>query len=350
MEVLLTLDREDIINLLIGDGIIAVFFVLSPLFSYLLIKIFNIKKNIKQIKKHAFYAPFRDFLRIWGVYIAIIYIQPILNISHETMIWIEKIFRIIVILTISIGIAHSITEKSGIIKRLRARTERDVNDTTIIFGVRMVRFVIYVIAGCMIIADLGYDLNGIITGLGLGSVVITLAAQDTIKNLFGGLVIFLDKPFKVGDFIQFNEYQGTVEDIAFRSTRLRTLDNSIAQIPNAEISSTTVVNYSKIQKRRYTLDLGIVLNTDLKEIMKLERKIERYLKTNEHVIEGSSNVCFKDLRSSDYNIFIYCYLNIVDYTEFLKQKEIINYDIMNIIHECNIELAYDTKTIELKKA
>ena len=87
--------------------------------------------------------------------------------------------------------------------------------------VRGIKFLIYAIAVFIIIFEMGYDLSGLITGLGIGSVVLTLAAQDMIKSLLGGFFIFTDKPFKVGDFIKFSTYEGTVEDITFRSTKIR---------------------------------------------------------------------------------------------------------------------------------
>ena len=240
MDFLLNLNQEQIVDLIIAIGIIAVFYLFSPLFSYVIVKIFNFKEKGKKITKNPFFLPLKSFFRILGTYMAILYIKPIFNFNDETMKWIEKIFRILVILGFSRGLAKSISTKSPRIKKFKEKTDRDVDDTSILFTIRMARALIYIIAAFMIIADLGYDLSGVITGLGLGSVVITFAAQDTIKNFFGGLIIFLDKPFKVGDYIIFNGYEGTVEDITFRSTKLRTLDNSIAQIPNSELSSTTV--------------------------------------------------------------------------------------------------------------
>ena len=350
VDILSNFNKEIFVDYVIAIGIIAVFYLFSPLFSYVIIKLFNIKKRGKDISTNPFFKPLKIFFRFFGIYIAINYIKPILNISDEAMITIGKIFRILVIVSISNGIARNITVNSKMIKKYQQRTGRDINDTTIVFAVRIVRFFIYVIATFMIFYDLGYDLNGIVTGLGLGSVVITFAAQDTIKNLFGGIAIFLDKPFKVGDYIVFDNYEGTVEDITFRSTKIRTLENSIAQIPNSEISSKTIINASRIQKRRYTLDLGLVLSTDLHKMMNLEEQILDLLNHNEKVIAESANVFFKEVRSSDYSVFVYCYLNVVNFVQFLKEKEKINYEIMNVLHKNGIELAYNTQTVEIKNA
>ena len=344
------LDGEKAVDLIISIGIVAAFYILSPLFSYAIIKIFNIKKSEKKIRHNAFYLPLKSFFRVLGIYIALRYLKPVIGFSDNIMNWITSAFRIVVILTTAIGLAHSITKNSTFLKKLQERSDKEVDDTNLKFLARIIRGVIYIVAAFLIFKDLGYDLSGIITGLGIGSIVVTIAAQDTIKNLFGGLVIFMDKPFKVGDYIQFGNYEGTVEDITFRSTKVRTLENSIAQIPNSEISSTTVVNISKMQKRRYTLDLSVVINTSLDQMMSLEEQILNYLNENEYVIEESANVFLAEIDSSDYSLSIYCYLNITEYNEFMKEKEKINYNIMSIIKQNNIELSNEPKTIKIKNA
>lgn len=340
---------EKFLNYLIAIGIVAAFYIVSPLFSYVIVKIFNLRENKKNIKNKAFYLPLKSIFKVLGFYIAVMYLHYIYKFNDNVIYWIQKGFKIVIILAFARGLAKSINPKSHFLKRFKEKTDKEIDDTSIIFVIRFVKVLIYIIAAFMIFADLGYDLSGIVTGLGLGSVVITLAAQDTIKNLFGGLIIFLDKPFRVGDYIEFGNYSGTVEDITFRSTKIRTIQNSIAQVPNSELASTTVVNLSKIQKRRYELDLGIVLSTDLDKMKSLERKILDYLNSDPIVIKDSANACFKEVRQSDYQIYVYCYLNLVNFVEFLKEKERINYAIMKILQNNNIEMAYDTKTIEIMK-
>ena len=347
-EFILNLDSEKVINLIIAIGIVAVLYILSPIFSYGIIKLFKFKNKGNQIRENAFYRPLKSFFRVLGIYIAIIYLKPILNISDNIMDTVTQIFRIIVIITTALGLAKSISIDSMFIRRIREKSERDLGDSTIKFIVKVLRVLIYIVAGFMIIADLGYDLSGLITGLGLGSVVVTIAAQDTLKNLFSGAMIILDKPFVIGDYIQFGTYEGTVEDITFRSTKLRTLENSVAQVPNSVISGTTVVNISRIKQRMYTLNLSIVLNTDLGKLLKLQQDILEFLNKNEIVVENSANVIFRDVRPNDYNLYTYCYLHVVQYDEFLKAKGKLNYEIMNIVHKNNIELAYDTKTVKIK--
>ena len=341
--------KDTAINLIQGVLIIAVLDIFSPLFSYIIIKIFNWKKKSEEIKENAFFTPIKSFFRVLGVYLAIIFLQPTFNISQDAMNIVTQIFRIIVIITTATGFVNSITKKSKLIKRIKEKSSKEIDDSATRMLIRIIKFIIYLIAGFMIITDLGYNLNGLITGLGLGSIVVTLAAQDTIKNLLGGLVIFIDKPFKVGDYIRFSTYEGTVEDITFRSTRVRTIENTIAQISNSEIANSTVINYSKIEKRRYELKLGIVLETELNKLLELKTQILECLNNDENVIKDSANVFFSEIGTNEYKISIFCYVNTAEYIEFLNIKERLNYNIMDIVNKNHIELAYETQTVHISR-
>ncbi len=343
------LNAEITMELIVAIMIIAVLDIFSPLFSYIIIKIFNFKSKTNDIKKNPFYKPLKSFFRVLGIYIAIIYLKPVLGISEEVMQTTTKIFKIIVILTTAIGLAQSITSDSIFIKRIKDKSDKEMGKSTINFIVKIIRAVIYIIAGFMIISELGYNLGGLVTGLGLGSVVLTLAAQDTLKNLFSGIMIALDDPFKVGEYIKFDNFEGTVEDITFRSTRLRTLENTVAQVPNSVISNTTVINVSRMKKRLFNFELNIVFETDLNKLRILQNKILSYLSNNEMVIKDSANVYLKNVNINSYNLSGYCYLDVTDYDEYWAVQSELNYGIMNVVNNSDVELAHDTKIIKVGK-
>ena len=235
----------------------------------------------------------------------------------------------------------------------------------------------YIKAGNIVITMMGINLNGIFAPLGLGSVVITLAAQDTAKNIFGGLVIFLDKPFIVGDWIEVQDYEGTVEDITFRSTRVRTFENSLVNIPNAVISNESIINWSRMERRRnkvnlcldsyltefskcqYVFDyndkkdlsygLYIKLDTPLEKVQIIQDRIKEMLKQHDDVIDETIIVRFDNITDNGINILVCSYTNSVDYASFLKEKEKVNFNIMQILKQEKVELAYDTKTVFVKK-
>lgn len=192
-------------------------------------------------------------------------------------------------------------------------------------------------------------MNGLVAGLGIGGVIVTLAAQDTAKNLFGGLVIFLDKPFIVGDWIEMEPYEGTVEDITFRSTRVRTFENSIVNIPNSIISNSSIINWSKMEKRRYRTNLCIEIDTPLEKIEKFQERVKEMLQSRDTVYDESIIVKFDEITDNGINILVCSYTDSVDYPSYLTERENINRKIMKILKEENIELAYDTKTVYMRK-
>ena len=159
----------------------------------------------------------------------------------------------------------------------------------------------------------------------------------------------MDKPFKVGDYITVSNHSGTVEDITFRSTKIRTVENSIVQIPNSIISSVEIENSSEIKKRRYNLNLELMINTKTKKIEILKNEILSILNQNENIIRDSINVHFTDVVGNRLNLSTVFYFNTADYTEFLDLKEEVNKSILDLIDRSNISLANNLQAIEIKK-
>ena len=209
--------------------------------------------------------------------------------------------------------------------------------------------ILYIIAGFMIIADLGYDLSGLITGLGLSSVVIALAAQELAENLLSGFAIITDKPFEIGDYIQVGNHAGTVEEIKFRSTKIRTAENAVVTIQNSKIVSESVVNVSKIDKRRVDLNLRLPLDITASQISELIESIKLVLYSNTEVIANSLQVNVGEITDDAITISIYFFVNIIEFTEFLKFKTKANLSVMKLLEDKKVKLAYPSTNIYMKK-
>ena len=265
----------------------------------------------------------------------------------------QTAFRIIAIIIIAKIFVHILTSKKSWVRKTQEKInvargkEKDSSNTE--FLAKIIKTIIYTIAVFLVIQELGFDLKGLIAGLGIGTVVITLAAQDTAKNLFGGLVIFLDNPFKVGDYIQLSTYTGTVEEITFRSTAIRTLDNSLLHIPNSEVSAVAITNWSEIEKRRYFTSLVLTLETPLSKVEKVRVEIEDMLKEEAEIYSDSISVKFQNILGNGIEIVVIAYTSITDYAQFLKLKEQLNYRILQILEDNKVQLAYNTQTIYVKK-
>ena len=345
-----TITAVQVIDIMIAVGIILLFRIFSGTISYIIIRMFKIKeKKAKNIRESAFYSPLKVFFIILGFYLAVVFLKEPLNISAEVMMVVYKAFIIISVIAFAKGLAKSFTPKSSLYKKVKEKTSGDVQDSMFDFALKIIRAVIYIIAGFIIITVLGVNLNGLVAGLGIGGVIFTLAAQDTAKNLFAGVIVFLDKPFIVGDWIEVDTFEGKVEDITFRSTRVRTFENSVVNIPNSIIANASIINWSKMEKRRYRTNLCVDLDTPLEKLEKFKTRVEDMLQARDAIYDDSIIVKFDTITENGLNVLVCSFTDSVDYKSYLAEKEDINYKIMRILREEDIELAYDTKTVQLKK-
>ncbi len=182
-----------------------------------------------------------------------------------------------------------------------------------------------------------------------GSVIISLAAQDTVKSILSGIVIFTDKPFQIGDWVEIGEFQGCIVDITFRSTRLKSYDNSIITIPNSVVTTEYVKNWNHLKSRRFDCVLALDKETNIEKTKKIIGQIKLVLKENPKVKADTVEVFFSNICSYSNDIKIFLYLTETNYIKFCKAKEEIYYDLLKILEKENVELAYPTQTIQVKE-
>lgn len=333
-----------IFDIQIALAIIIVAFLLKGVFSRIVIRIiyFITKRKKVNPKEDPMYPVLKTIFLVIGAYIAI-YIIP--KKSEVVKHFINQTFEIVTILCVAKLITSLISKDSWYFRRLLNKTENSaVND----FVCKMCRGLVWVVTGFIVLSELGWDLNGLVTGLGLASAVIALAAQELVKNLLSGISILTDKPFVLGDWIEVGKFSGSVVDITFRSTRIKTNDNSLVTIPNSVITSEYVINWNRLKSRRLDLVLNLELNTSTEKIRKILKEIRLVLATNPNVIEETIQVNFSKIANASNDITMFMYINETDYIKFLNIKEEILCSLLLLVEKENIELAYPTQTIYLK--
>lgn len=340
---------ELIMPILIAIGTIIIFRILSSIVSSFIIKILRINKKEKiDVRRNPFYQPIRTIFTFIGVFIALNLLKESIVISPELDVIINKAIKIAMIIFVAKAFGEGLDEKNGLFSKMKTKNNKEIDQGTVSIILKAIRIAIYVIAAFMVISEFGYNISGFITSLGIGGVVITLAAQDTAKSLIGGALIILDKPFKVGDYIKVGTYEGTVEEITFRSTNIRTLDNSVLHIPNSEMSISAIINFSEMEKRRFFSRLTLNLNTKLENVESVKMNIQQMLENRDDIIKDSISVKFQDIALNGMDVVVIAYINVTDYNEFLRIKEEINYQIMAILQNQGVELAPNTQTVYVK--
>lgn len=332
---------KEIVEILIAVGVLVGFIILSSIFAKIIMKCFKIKSD-KFTKRTKLYKISKFIWIISGTYISLL----ILQLPSDFMAIVTKIFKLALIYGVTRFCANLVRPNTKIFTKIKESEKNTANEHTMNFAVKFIRGIIYVIGAFIFISELGYDLSGLITGLGIGSVVLALAAQDLAKNLFGGFAIISDKTFVIGDTIEVKGVYGTVEDITFRTTRIRKLDNTVITMPNSVLADSDIINWNKIQKRRYDCDLKVSLQMSQKQINDIIKKLAFELQKNKDIIKNSIRVYFSNIEKDGYNIKIYLYTNIIDYDEYIEFVNNVNSQILALLEHENVKLIYPTIQIE----
>ena len=210
--------------------------------------------------------------------------------------------------------------------------------------------VLVVILGVATIAqESGFPIGSIVAGAGLIGLTISLAAQESASNLFSGIVILLDKPFSVGDWITVGDVEGEVIDINFRSTRIRSPDKTVNVITNSKICSATVQNAALRTMRLYKFTLGVTYSTTRPQLEKLMQDLQAMLDESPLTNHGTNIVQLASFGDSSINILISAYLLTNVYAEFLQMQNDLNLNIMDIMQADGVDFAFPSTSVYIEK-
>ena len=211
---------------------------------------------------------------------------------------------------------------------------------------KTVKTCIWVISGMIALKNAGYDVGALLAGLGIGGLAFALAAQDTISNMFGGVTVFTDKQFKIGDRIKVTGIDGFVREIGIRSSRIQTLEGRIVTLPNSVFAKNAVENISSEPNRKIVLNLGLVYKTTHEEIEK-SMKILKEIVYKENTTENECVVFFTNFGAYSLDIQLVYYIR--KEADIAETQSKINLEILRLFNENNIEFAYPTQTIYCEK-
>lgn len=296
----------------------------------------------------SFEKPLKNLFIVFAAFIALS-VLPESVISPVIKKIIIQILRVIVILLITWGLYNFSNSSSIFFTGLQKKLGFDLNNAIGPFISNILKFVIISLAVVLIISELGYDISGFIAGLGLSGLAFALAAQETASSIFGGIVILLDKPFTIGDWIQTPSVEGVVEDVTLRSTRIRTFANAESVMPNATLAKEPITNWSRMGKRRITFKIGVTYSTKREQIQSCIEQIREMLMQHEDVHKETVFVYFDEFNHSSLDIFLYFFTVTTNWKEFLEVKENINYKIMDILEKENVNFAFPSRSIYIEE-
>lgn len=228
-------------------------------------------------------------------------------------------------------------------------TESTLDDQLVPFVEKSLKLVIVLLGILLVLQNMGVNVFSLLAGLGLGGLAFALAAKDTAANLFGSIMILVDRPFKIGDWIKVDgDIEGTVEEIGFRSTRLRTFYNSLITVPNAHMANVQIDNMGVRQYRRTFNTLDITYDTPIQKIQRFIDGIGKIIIENPISRKDYFHVYFSGYGESSLKIMVYFFLITNDWSEELKERQNIYFQIYELAEELEVEFAYPTQTLFLE--
>lgn len=280
-------------------------------------------------------------------YLVFIFI-PILMLPVTLSYYILAFIRVfntvwaVLLLLNCIELARSYFEK------IVENTETTSDDQLLPVFIRTLKALL-IIGGIIHVLDIfEVDLTALIAGLSIGGLAVALAAQDTVKNLIGSVMIYADRPFQLGDFISSGSITGTVEDIGFRSTRIRTPDSSLISIPNGQLVDMTVNNLGSMQFRRFNTTIGVAYYTPPALIEQFVKGLRALNQAHPQTKNDVSFIHLNNMGGSSLDILFVVYFNTTDYATDLKLKEELILGILKLAEAMNVHIAFPSTSVYIE--
>lgn len=311
--------------------------------TFKLLRRLTLKTGSELIEKifSSFEGPLRVFFVVLGIYAAACFL-PLDTAKHML---ITKFFRSATVILLFWGLYRFEDIHSILFSNLQQRLGLQFDKILIPFLSKSLRLITVLIGFTIVAQEWNYNISGLIAGLGLGGLAVALAAKDALANIFGGVVIITDKPFTVGDWIKTPSVEGVVEDISFRSTKIRTFANALVTVPNSTLANEPITNWSRMEKRRVTFYLGVTYGTPLEKIKKCVSEIKSMLENHPKIHKEMILVNFDKFGESSLDIFVYFYTVSTVWKEHLQVKEDVNCKIMEILEREGVSVAFPSRSI-----
>jgi len=338
----------DIFQILIGLGIFLIFLLFRGLISKIIIS--RLKKIAKKTTNklddtfvQAMEGPARFFPIVIGFFIASYYLE----FSPESQSFIDNVNKSLITILI-FWLMHQFIQP---VTYLLGGLEKLLTKELIGWIVKALKILIFILGAAAVLELWGIKIGPIIAGLGLFGVAVALGAQDLFKNLISGILVLVEKRFKVNDWIIVEDIiEGIVERIGFRSTVVRKFDKSLAIIPNFQFAENAVINVSATTNWKIGWIITLQYNTTVEQLKKIRDEIEKYITTNKDYKTSIGYAVRVDKFSdSSIDMYIRCFTVTDDWDEWLKVKERFAIEIKQIVEKNNASFAFPSQSIYVEK-
>lgn len=320
--------------------------IFSYLFNELFIRI--VKRSGKEFLAEGFLIPVARPVSWFFVIMLVLFFIPVLqlppNISHYLILTLKALLPFFGTLVFY----RLVNVLSVYLERVAKRTESTLDDQLVPLFRKTLKTFVVIIGTLFILDNLEIDIIPLLTGLSIGGLAFALAAQDTIKNFFGSLMIFIDKPFQIGHWITSGEIDGTVEEVGFRSSRIRTFRNSVMYVPNGKLADSTVDNHGLRQYRRFYTQIAVTYDTPPHLIQTFVEGLRKIVETHPDTRKDYYNIYFNDMAAYSLNIMFYIFFDVPDWSNELRARHEVLMEVLKLAEKLGINFAFPTQTLHME--
>ena len=229
------------------------------------------------------------------------------------------------------------------------KTESRLDNQSIPILERLAKILIVFVAVMNILYQVGVNITALLAGISIGGLALALAAQDTVKHLIGSIMIFIDRPFQIGDYIIAHGEEGTVEEVGFRTTRLRKVDSTVTIIPNGKLADGDVNNFGPREHRLFQMTLGLEYGTKRENIKLFMEGLKKIIQDQEGTDKELFYVNLRNLTDSSIDILFRCYINTDSFARELEIKEAMIFAILSLAESTDVSFAFPSMSIYREK-
>ena len=280
----------------------------------------------------------------------LLYGTPDIKLSvgmSRAIIWVCKF---IVTLSVVLLISRLLNSLAEIMVVRASKTKSKLDDQLIPLIRRIGQFLLWSVGSIFLLQNYGVDVTSLLTLGSLATVGIALASKDALENLFGSIVAFVDQPFQIGDWVIIdNSIEGVVEEVGFRSTRIRAFTNSLITVPNAKITRCTVNNFGKRNMRRFKCMIGLRYDTPVAKMKEFLHEVRTLLENHPTIKKDAVFVYLNQMGASSLDVMVYTFFEVTDWRVELEEKEKLYLSFMNIAERVGVGFAFPTQTLEIEQ-
>ncbi len=330
--------------------IILISLIIHKIFTLIIEKIiirFLIKRGYKSVARR-YVAPVARPMSILILFPILLFLIPVLQLSitinNYILLSLKALWPVFAIV-----VCYRIVDVLGMyMMKLADRTESTLDDQLVPLVRKTLKLFVIVVGALAILANLDIEIWPLLTGLSIGGLAFALAAQDTLKNFFGSIMIFIDKPFQIGDWITSGNIDGTVEEVGFRATRVRTFRDSVTYVPNSLIADKTVDNHGLRNYRRFYTQIAINYDTPADVINVFIDGLRKIVDHHPQTRKNNYHVYLNDMADSSLIVMFYIFFEVPTWGDELRCRHEVLIEIIKLAEELGVNFAFPTSTLHME--